>query len=196
MITSRHMRELEARSAENGISAGSLMENAGRAVVDVLRERFHIDGKKVLIFAYHGNNSGDGFAVARLLSEYCPVHVHCIGDAAKMSPQTLENFQKLPKDMLVADPDMGNYEILIDALLGIGFSGDLSLEMRKLLELWDRSFAIKVAVDVPTGVYADGGGAAVFFEPDFIVTFHDMKPGLIPFQKKTVVVDIGIPKEL
>lgn len=196
MITSRHMRELERRCAEKGIPPSRLMENAGHAVVGVLRERFHIDGKKVLIFSYHGNNSGDGFVIARLLSEHCPVHVHCVGDVSKMSEETLENFQKLPKDMLVAQPDMGAYDILVDALLGIGFTNDLSPQMRQLLMLWNRSFAVKVAVDVPTGLPADGGPTKDFFDPDFIVTFHDMKPGLLPFQKKTVVVDIGIPKDI
>jgi NAD(P)H-hydrate epimerase len=196
MITARHMRELEKRCAEKGIPSSQLMENAGHAVVGILRQRFHIDGKKVLICTYHGNNSGDGFVIARLLSEFCPVHVHCVGDVSKMREDTLSNFQKLPKEMLVAKPDIGHYDILVDAMLGIGFTGDLSPQMRQLLSLWDSSFAVKVAVDIPTGIPADGGPTNAFFDPDFIVTFHDMKPGLLPFQKKTVVVDIGIPQDI
>jgi NAD(P)H-hydrate epimerase len=57
-----------------------------------------------------------------------------------------------------------------------------------------QSFAVKIAVDIPTGLDPDGGRSRMFFDPDLIITFHDMKLGLEPFRKKTIVVDIGIPK--
>lgn len=49
------------------MSVDVLMENAGRAVAEIVLERF--PGRKVHIFCGHGNNGGDGLVAARFLPD-------------------------------------------------------------------------------------------------------------------------------
>ena len=53
-----------------GISGAELMENAGREVVDIIRDRSEgLEGLTAAIVCGKGNNGGDGFVVARLLHQ-------------------------------------------------------------------------------------------------------------------------------
>jgi NAD(P)H-hydrate epimerase len=69
VVTAEQMRELDRRAiVESGIPGVVLMENAGRAVVDVMaREYGPLPGKRVAVFCGAGNNGGDGFVIARYL---------------------------------------------------------------------------------------------------------------------------------
>ena len=76
MITSQEMRQLEDNC---GIPKQVIMENAGRGVADILRKKFDILNKQILIVAYHGNNGGDGFVAARHLCDEAEIDVLFIG---------------------------------------------------------------------------------------------------------------------
>ena len=53
--------------------------------------------------------------------------------------------------------------------------------------------AYKVSIDVPSGVNPNTGEKSnAFFEPDLLITMHDIKKGLQSYKEKTVVMDIGI----
>ena len=59
----------------------------------------------------------------------------------------------------------------------------------------NKSKAYKVSIDIPSGINPDTGEKSnVFFEPNLIITMHDIKNGLEAYKDKTVVVDIGIKK--
>jgi len=60
------MRKLDQTAIDTyGIADELLMENAGLAVFEVIREKIGVRGKRILIFSGAGNNGGDGFVVAR-----------------------------------------------------------------------------------------------------------------------------------
>src|SRR5580704_13286448 len=63
------MREADRLTTERyGIPGIELMENAGAAIADFLREKFaDINSRKILVLCGKGNNGGDGLVVARLL---------------------------------------------------------------------------------------------------------------------------------
>ena len=92
MISTQEMKTLEDNC---GIPKVILMENAGKAIYDVLKEKFVLKGKKILIVAYHGNNGGDGFVAARHLCDEAEVNVLFIGDNAKLKHEALVNFKKI-----------------------------------------------------------------------------------------------------
>ena len=197
MISSQEMRILEAKSA---IPRISLMENAGRAVYQILKQKMDLKDKKILVVCYHGNNGGDGFVSARYLSDEAETDLLFIGDENKMKKEAKINFKKIEHNdriqMLSDDEvDFGEYDVIIDAILGIGIKGRLNHEISAIIDDVNNSKAYRVSIDIPTGLDPDTGE---IFEKcvnaDLIVTFHDAKKGLEKFQDKVVVADIGLPK--
>ena len=197
MISSQDMRILEAKS---DIPRINLMENAGRAVYQTIKQRFDLKDKKILVVCYHGNNGGDGFVAARYLGDEAETDILFIGDENKMKKEALANFKKIEhnnKIQMLADDevDFDEYDLIVDAILGIGIQGRLNREISAVIDDVNKSKAYKVCVDMPTGVDPDTGEIVdKYVNADLIVTFHDMKKGLEKFQEKVVVADIGLPK--
>lgn len=174
------------------------MENAGKAVYKILKEKFDLKDKRILVVAYHGNNGGDGFVAARHLCNVAEVDVLFVGDEAKLKEEALVNFKKIENNeklqMLSLEAvDFSDYDIIIDAIFGTGISGEIKDPLATLIRNLGKAKAYKVSIDIPSGIDPDTGEKAnVFFEPDLIITMHGMKKGLEEYKDKTVVVDIGI----
>lgn len=192
------MRILEAKS---GMPRSTLMENAGKAVYQAIKERFDLKDKRILVVCYHGNNGGDGFVAARYLCEEAETDILFIGDEGKMKKEALSSFKKVEHNeriqLLTADEvDFGAYDIIVDAILGTGIQGRLNNEISAIIEDINNSRAYKISVDIPTGLDPDTGAIAEkCVNADLIITFHDLKKGLEKLQDKVVVADIGLPKQ-
>jgi len=203
MITTKEMKELEDKSESLGITKLNLMENAGRGIFRILNERFNLKNKKVLIICYHGNNGGDGFVAAHYLSDVCKVDVWFIGEKLKLRNEAFENYKRIFHEKkvnilnLTNNVDVNKYDIVIDAILGTGIIGDIKEPIASIIDKFNSSKGYKVSVDVPTGINPDTGEKAnKFVIPDIIITFYDIKKGLISYKHKTFIVDIGIPRQL
>ena len=92
MITTEEIKQLEESC---GIPKIVLMENAGKSIAKILKEKFDLKDKRILIIAYHGNNGGDGFVAARHLCDDAEVDVLFIGDEKKLKNEALINFKKI-----------------------------------------------------------------------------------------------------
>jgi|TARA_B100001964_G_C14240572_1_gene604771 NAD(P)H-hydrate epimerase len=197
MITTQEMRSLEDNC---DIPKIVLMENAGKAIYNVLKEKFDLKDKRILIVAYHGNNGGDGFVAARYLCNDAEVDVLFVGDETKLTKEALANFKKIENNeklqMLSMEAvDFSDYDVIIDAVFGTGIEGEIKDPLVTLIKNIGKSDAYKVSVDVPSGINPDTGEKAnVFFDPDLIITMHDIKKGLESYKGKTIVADIGIKK--
>lgn len=202
MISTKEMRKLEDKSETLGVTKLELMENAGKGIFTVLNERFDLRKKKILIVCYHGNNGGDGFVAARYLSNICEVDVLFVGDETKFRKEGEFNYQKIINQKSIKilkniNQTKNKHDIIIDALLGTGITGDIKEPIANVIDRFNNSKAFKVSVDVPTGINPDTGEKSnKFIKADLIITFHDIKKGLLDLKDKTVIVDIGIPKEL
>ena len=199
MISSQDMKKLEEKAVELGISKIQLMENAAKGSFKVLNEKFDLKNKEILVVCYHGNNGGDGFALARYLCDIAEVNVLFIGQEDKLANESAINYKRIShneKIQIIDDDtmlDFDDFDIIIDAMLGIGFHGYLRQEILEVIGRINSSKAIKVALDLPTGINADTAEKAEkYVNADLIITFHDMKLGLIGWEDKTVVVDIGL----
>ena len=208
-ITSDEMRALELNAEYFGVSRLQLMENAGHQVAQEIVSRFKPD-KPVLIFCGLGGNGGDGFVAARhLASMDFKVNLILAGKAEDIfSKEALENWKALQHlkeaisihevyDSILA-PEI-TAEIIIDALLGTGTKGKLRPPILQLVKKINTLNALKIAVDVPTGIDADTGevlGDAV--KANLTITFHKTKKGLENAKEhvgELIVKDIGLPKE-
>lgn len=197
MISSQEMRILEAKSS---LPRAILMENAGKAVYQVVKQRLDLKDKKILVVCYHGNNGGDGFVAARYLCDEAEVDMLFIGDESRLKKEALANFKKVEhneKIQFLTDEkvDFDEYDITIDAILGIGIQGRLNREISAIIDDINNSKAYKVSVDIPTGLDPDTGAVIdKCVNADLIVAFHDLKKGLEKLQDKTIVADIGLSK--
>src|SRR3989338_6295328 len=159
MISSQDMKILELKS---DIPRYILMENAGKAVYQTIKQKFDLKDKKILVVCYHGNNGGDGFVAARYLSDEAETDILFIGDESKLKKEALSNFKKIEHNekiqFLVDDEvDFDAYDIIIDAILGIGIQGNLNKEISAVIDDINNSKSYKVSIDIPTGLDPDTG---------------------------------------
>ncbi len=195
MISAQEIRKLEDNC---GIPKIVLMENAGRAVYNILKEKFDLKEKRILIVAFHGNNGGDGFVAARYLCDEAEVDVLFVGDEKKLTEESKSNFKKIENNeklqMLDLEAiDFSDYDIVIDAIFGTGIEGDIKDPLATLIKNLGNAKAYKVSIDVPSGINPDTGQKSnVYFEPDLLITLHDIKKGLEDYKDKTIIADIGI----
>ncbi len=204
------MRALEINSEYFGISLMQLMENAGSNIAKEIALRFSKDNK-VTIFCGLGGNGGDGFVAARhLLSLGFKVSVFLIGknkfikheSALKNwnSLQKLNNYIEIQEILDSSDSLEVDSKIVVDAILGTGSKGKLRQPIPKIVKFINSLEAVKVAIDVPTGIDSDSGeclGDAI--KADITITFHKAKPGLLYAKKycgEIIVRKIGLPNQL
>lgn len=188
-----------------GIPALVLMERAAVETVRALTEQKKVMGKRVLVLSGTGNNGGDGLAVGRMLADLgAKVTFTLFGSREKLSKETeaqiriLENLG-FPIQSKLED---GEYDIIVDALFGIGLSRPLEGKYSELVSAVNHMHqmgAYVCSVDIPSGICADTGkvmGCAV--QADLTVAFAFAKRGelLYPgrsYTGKLAVRDIGIP---
>ncbi len=213
VLTAKSMRLLEAAAVDEGLDYLRLMENAGSAAARRIRAIDNLSGRNTAVLCGSGNNGGDGFVVARKLREEgYDVSVVLLCGRPK-SPQAREMLTRIESagDIAVLNLETEPYlasdavreaDLVVDAVYGIGFHGELPDYMRSLFRLVNTSEALTVAIDVPSGMDCDTGVC----DPDTLladrtVTFTAMKPGLLSPRASTTcgkveVVSIGIDERL
>ena len=201
MLTGSEMGVVDANAAALGVPRKQLMESSGNAVARAVREVAD-PGDTVEIVAGRGNNGGDALVAARFLDGF-DLAVTLLGHPDRITTDIArENW-----DALVAgeyEPEtvrdssavaLGDADVLVDAMLGTGISGELREPERTAAAAMNEADATVLSVDVPSGLDAETGrlaGTAVV--PDRVVTFHDLKPGLDDIDADVTVADIGIPE--
>jgi NAD(P)H-hydrate epimerase len=210
------MRRVDERAIrELGIPGTTLMENAGRgaaeAIVAALDELGVPErGAHVVIVCGKGGNGGDGFVVARWLKQahlrpsvflLAPPH-EITGDAAVkyremrgagLRATVVES--DTPLALALAESDL-----VVDALLGTGARGAPAPLTARAISRMNASGRPIVALDVPSGLPADGGPpAATAIRAALTPTFGGLKRGLVAgpgvaLAGRVVVVPIGVPE--
>lgn len=218
LVTAQEMKVLDTQAqADYAVPGIVLMDNAAQAVADAAHEALEeLDGEKVLLFCGGGNNGGDGFGAARWLQNYgAKVRVFVVGTALEaISGDAALELTMLQKtgvkvelltsedDWLVAELAAAKTDVIIDALLGTGFHGELQGDFLRACQLMNDSGKYIVAVDVPTGVNADNGNAAEnAVRADKTVTMALVKTGLLLYPGREYcgdieLADIGLPLQM
>ncbi len=207
----QEMREIDRLAMEEyGYPGLLLMEHAALALFQAIKARFPLE--KVGIVCGKGNNAGDGWALARLLTlAGAEVLVFAPEEEGKLPPDAATNravarclgIKEAPWSALLADPSLlSSFSVLVDALLGTGFKGEVAAEMGAVINALNATDRPVVAVDLPSGVEADTGrvpGPAV--RATLTVTFGLPKVGLLVYPGREyageLIVDpIGLPPPL
>ena len=171
----------------------TLMQRAGAAVAAVAESMLNDDvyEKRILILAGPGNNGGDGCEAASVLAKQgAKIFIHCIATSDPLPPDSVTAFEHAVENecelILEEDIDFPTYDLVIDALFGIGLSQPIKAPLHDLIADLNRTSTLHhlpvLAVDVPSGCDADTGcvvgpdGIAV--RADKTITFIANKIGL------------------
>jgi NAD(P)H-hydrate epimerase len=195
---------------ECGMSFLTLMENASReALHGLVGEVGEVAGRRVLLLAGPGNNGGDAVALARHLHNRGALVTLALarprGHYKGAAGYNVRLAAKVGVPMVpMARLDYGTLDapdILVDGLLGTGFTGMLRPDMAAAVEavnrLAGRSYIF--ALDIPSGLNGlTGRPSPVAVRAQATVTFEAAKTGLVaaeagPFVGRLLVREIGIP---
>jgi NAD(P)H-hydrate epimerase len=208
------MRALDRRAVTDlHIPGATLMENAGRGAAAALVGLLPSlgaprRGARVAIVCGKGGNGGDGFVVARWLRRrgHRPVVLlaarpdDVIGDAgAKLAALRAAGLRPaVVEDAAAAARALAGAHVVVDALLGTGSRGAPTGLTAALVEAINGSGRPVVALDVPSGLPADGGApAGPAVRAAATLTFAGLKRGLVEppgldVAGRVTVVPIGI----
>lgn len=214
-MTRDEVRAFDFHAINNlGIPGVVLMENAGRTCAEFIIEKLKdIKAPKVCIFCGTGNNGGDGYVIARHLSnKNFKIKVAICGDKKKIKGDAKINLDILERmgesiecfDLVKENIDerfenlINGSEMIVDALFGTGLNGQLRGEYAKLINIINNANLPILAVDIPSGLDCDTGellGAAV--KANYTVTFVAVKKGFISkkaslYTGQVIVASIGI----
>ncbi|MBF9236113.1 NAD(P)H-hydrate dehydratase [Hymenobacter sp. BT683] len=163
LLTAAQTRELDqATIEEQNITSAELMERAAESFVQWFRGRYATaSAGEILVLCGPGNNGGDGLAAARLLQQaHYAVRVALL-PAEQHSADWRHNRQRLTAAVPVTDisaahlPHIAPHTLVVDALFGTGLSRPLEGLPAALVAHLAAADARVVAVDIPSGLFAD-----------------------------------------
>ncbi len=224
LLSAKQMKACDDRTIQEiGIPSAVLMERAALSVVEEMKKA-DLDLSRVLVVCGSGNNGGDGFAIARLLSEsfFSQDHVSVQEDSAPdysiskpmVTLSFVGNESSMTKETVLQRKICENlglkvsryfmddeYTVIVDAIFGIGLSRPVEGDYAEVIRWINAQSARVVAVDIPSGVNADDGRVCgVCVKADLTVTFACRKIGQILFPGaeycgRVVCRDVGIPAD-
>ncbi|MBX9785229.1 MAG: NAD(P)H-hydrate dehydratase [Chitinophagaceae bacterium] len=185
LLTTSQIKEWDAYTiAHEPINSIDLMERAATKCAEWI---IHNDyaSKPLHIFCGKGNNGGDGLAIARLLLQKgakVTIYVLEFGHKGTDDFQTnLRRLHPLTYDIHFIQsedffPHISSNDVVIDAMLGTGLSKPLEGITEKLVIHLNQCGATGIAIDVPTGMYADKScREQTVFHAAHTLTFQNQK---------------------
>lgn len=210
IFSTYQIREADAYTIKNEpIPSIDLMERAAVQLYRWVKKKVD-NTHRIIVFTGLGNNGGDGLVLARLLlKKGYDVRVYIV----KYSDKTSEDFAisrerlsdlqakaiyELNEDSKL--PEINLDDIIVDAIFGSGLARPVKGFIRKVIEHINNVEAVKIAVDVPSGLFADSHsnpkeGAIV--RADYTLSFQMPKLAfLLPENDQFVghwyILDIGL----
>ena len=199
LLTPEEMGKADSLTMANGTPGSTLMEAAGLAVAEAVHDLLP-EGGKVAVMTGPGNNGGDGFVAARLLSEAgYTVNVGLLVGRDKLSGDAGFAAAAWTGSSKGLGPGIADgVDLVVDALFGAGLDRPLTGGAAAAINAVNASGVPVVAVDLPSGVHGGTGqvlGTAI--QATQTVTFFRLKPGHLLNPGRTLagrimVADIGI----
>ncbi|QSH40385.1 NAD(P)H-hydrate dehydratase [Lentisphaerota bacterium ZTH] len=215
VISVEQMRELDRRTIEEyGTPGMVLMERAGfgsgETIVEYLSDNFYCGHvKRFVIICGKGNNGGDGYVVARYLHDntdaeiviYSVCELDQLGEDSRAHAELIVKSVTFSVKSEVTDSDFKTGDIIIDALLGTGISGDLKKPYDNYIRTVNASRLPVISLDIPSGLNGDDGeyhGDCI--KADMTITMALPKLGLLKGHGPARCgllrcIDIGIPDQ-
>ena len=211
-ITTDQMREVDRAMIEDyGISLVQMMENAGRNLAQLARQRFldgNPTGRRVLVLAGTGGNGGGGLVCARHLCNWgAEVQVWMTAPSTDLADVPLHQLGILQRMRIATfvvgeSPVLPPADLMVDALVGYGLRGQSTGLVAALIDAANNHGAPILALDVPSGVSTTTGAASgSAIRAKATLTLAMPKAGLCaesakPYIGELYLADIGVPPGL
>lgn len=216
LLTARQLRETEAYMIKHqDMSEIELMLDAIDAFVQDFRVEFPDRKARLIVLCGPGHNGGDGLGIAVSLSNWAynnlTVYISDFHDTLHSEAydyflseliETQSDYTPPFDIVMLDDPaklDIGQGDILIDALFGTGLNRPLRGQYAALAERINAAEKTVVAVDVPSGFLTEGPIAEPYtgIKADLVITFQRPKlnflfPESVRAMQDFKVVDIGL----
>ncbi len=196
VVSVRNMRHSDAHTIAEHTTSAELMYKAAQGIFDAVQ----FTGK-VAIVCGKGNNGGDGYALACILCRngIVPTIYRAEDGFSKDGLYYYKTAISLGanEDSLSNAEFFRGYDIVVDCLLGTGFSGEVRGNIRNAIEQINASSAYIVSADINSGLNGDTGVGDIAVNSDITVSIGAFKTGLFlndaPFYIDYMVnADIGI----
>lgn len=166
-----------------------LMEHAANGMAEYIRKNFP-KKSKIIVVCGSGNNGADGIALARLLHVEYEVYILY---AKKPTSKMAILQEKRSRSIGIKEcKKVQECDVLVDAIVGTGFSGEISNEIKILIDEMNSSNAFKIACDVPSGY---------MFSADITLTMGALKKSMFldaskEFVGEIKVLDLGLHRDI
>lgn len=177
VVSVRNMRESDAHTIAEHTTSAELMYRAAQGIFDSVQ----FTGK-VAIVCGKGNNGGDGYALACILCKHgITPTIFRVSD--KFSKDGLYYYKSAislgaVEDSLNVPSPFTGYDIIVDCLLGTGFSGTVSDEIANAIDLINTSNSFIVSADINSGINGDTGIADIAVNSDITISIGAYKTGM------------------
>lgn len=212
VLSPDEMRKFDKITSDKiGLKGIILMENAGKKSAEIIETEILDDYDSIAVICGTGNNGGDGFVIARWLYNHgFDVSCFVVGNEkkfsqlAKINYDILKNLQceikfiKSEKDVEILFNQLQNFDLIVEAIFGIGLKGKITGFRKKVIETINNQFGVIVSIDIPSGINSQTGQIGnVAINADYTITMANLKYGhlLYPgreFSGEIFIVDIGI----
>ncbi|MBM3435914.1 MAG: NAD(P)H-hydrate epimerase [Bacteroidetes bacterium] len=156
-ISPDQMMKVERIMTEDyGISMIQIMENAGRNLAALARDKFIGNvpkGKKVIVIAGPGGNGGGAMVAARMLKNWgADVSILLTDPKGKFRQETVFQFSICQKMKIPIVESIGKADLIIDGIKGFSFQGNPTKNEAKVINMVNSSNIAVLAFDSPSGL--------------------------------------------
>lgn len=200
-LTPPEISELDRSTINTGTPGLVLMERAGSTIAETASRMISPAMGTIVVYSGPGNNGGDGFVAARHLMEkgFRVIVRPSFGPSSKITEDCRVNMERYVfAGGQISHEPQASAALAIDALLGVGFTGNLRGGTLDLAVECSGLGSPILSVDIPTGVDGLTGKCdKSAISADVTVTFAAPKLGqLIPpgcgMNGTLLLQDIGI----
>lgn len=175
-----------------------LQENAACELEKLIESKTH-KNSFIIIVCGGGDNGADGYALARKLHKNYKVRIFKAKEPSSKMCKIQANRANLVGVEFIKR--ILHCDVIVDCLFGSGFKGELDDEFTSLIESMNQFGRIKIACDIPSGIYENGLTANAIFKADFTLSMGALKASLFSdFAKDFIgsisVANLGVSRDL
>lgn len=180
------MRECDAYTIAHFVPSKELMYRAAMGIYNA--GKWH---GNIAIVCGSGNNAGDGYALS------CILYDNGIKSTLVRVSDKFSEDGKYYYDMAMSkgvcdstDLDLTNYDIVVDCLLGTGFSGEPREKYADAINAINSSGAYVISADINSGMNGDTGECVLAVKSDLTVSIGFYKTGMFQGSAPTLIGDL------